>query len=148
MTVTPHLLRRYVLDRAAGRSPHKEWTYLAPEIGAWVLVDQAGAQNHEPRRRIRQEGRAWCDVLGHRTAVRDDIALQAYFLTMFPDEWSRLALAVMRRPKTCLGTWRASGMRLIASVDASAVPSSSPMKGPLDGWPKARGSGPRSMLPQ
>jgi hypothetical protein len=67
---------------------------------------------------------------------------------VLPDEWSRLALAVMRRPKKCLGTWRDSGMRLIATVDASAVPSPPPIPGPLDGWPKARGTGPRSMLPQ
>jgi hypothetical protein len=148
MTVAPHLLRRYVIDRAAGRMPHLEWSFLAPDVGAWVLADHATAQRHEHHRRVRQDGRPWCEVLGHRTEVRDDQALQVYFLTIAQDEWSGLALAAMRAPTRCQREWRAAGERLIAAVDLEmAAPSGTATPRPLGDWPKARGTGPRSMLP-
>jgi len=148
MTVAPHLLRRYVIDRAASRMPYAEWSFLSPDIGGWVLADQAAAKLHEHHRRIRQDGRPWCEVMGHRTDVCNDEALQIYFLTIAPDEWSHLAFAVMRAPKRCLCKWRAAGTRLIAAVDPSAEPSSGTTSGPLSDWPKSRGTGPRSMLPR
>ena len=147
MTLPPHLLRRYVIDRAAGRSPHAEWCFLASDIGAWVLADETVARRHENHRRIRQEGRPWCDVLGHRTAVRDDFVLQIYFLTISNDGWSRLATAVMRRPRRCLDDWRAAGARLIDAVETTVGISSGTVSGPLTDWPRARGTGARSMLP-
>lgn len=149
MMVAPHLLRRYVIDRAAGRSPRLEWAFLAPDVGGWVLADQATARSHEHHRRVRQDGRPWCEVLGHRTEVRDDQALQVYFLTIASDEWSRLALAVMRAPTRYLREWRVAGERLIAAIDQdTAAPSGTTTLGPLDDWPRTRGTGPRSMLPQ
>lgn len=148
MTVVTHLLRRYVIDRAAGRTPHPEWAFYAPDVGAWVLADEAAARQHEHHRRIRQAGRSWCEVMGHRTGVHDDEVLQIYFLTVAPDEWSRLALAVMRAPRRCLREWRAAGARLIVAVDPSATAPSRITAGSLADWPRARGTGPRSMLPR
>jgi len=148
MTVAPHLLRRYVIDRASGRSPRPEWSYYSPDLGAWLRVDETAARRYEHYRRIRQEGRPWCNVLGHRTDVADDQPLQVYFLTVQSDEWPRLALAVMRAPTRCLRQWRSAGQRLIAAVDPSAASPSGTTSGPLSDWPKARGTGPRSMLPR
>lgn len=148
MTVAPHVLRRYIIGSAAGRSPHLEWSFLSQDIGAWILADEATARRHEHHRRIRMDGRPWCHVLGHRTDVADDEALQVYFLTIASDEWPRLAIAVMRAPTRCLRDWRASGSRIIAAVDATAAPSGTTSSGPLSDWPKSRGTGPRSMLPQ
>lgn len=148
MTISPHLLRRYVIDRAAGRAPHAEWSYLSQDIGAWILADETSARQHEHHRRVRKRGQSWCDVLGHCTVVRDDIDLQMYFATIAVDEWSRLAIDVMRRPSRCLRDWRASGSRIIAAVDPTAASPSGTTSGPLSGWPPARGTGPRSMLPR
>jgi hypothetical protein len=79
----------------------------------------------------------------------DDEALQIHFLAVAPDEWPRLAIAVMRAPKRCLREWRASGSRIIAAVDPPGTsPSGTSSPGPLSDWPKARGTGPRSMLPR
>lgn len=147
MTVAPHLLRRYVIDRASGRSPRPEWSYYSPDIGAWLRADEATARRHEHHRRVRQEGRRWCNVLGHRTDVADDEALQVYFLTIPSGDWPRLSIAVMRRPSRCLLEWRAAGTRIISTVSGT-TPASGTAPGPLDGWPKARGTGPRSMLPR
>lgn len=148
MNVVPHVLRRYVIDRASGRSPRAEWSYYSPDIGAWVRADEPAARRHEDHRRNRQGGRPWCDVLGHRIDVADDIALQLFFLTILPDDWRRLAIAVAQHPTRCLREWRASGHRLMVAVDPSATPSGTVTPGPLSDWPKARGTGPRSMLPR
>lgn len=144
MTIAPHVLRRYVIDRASGRSPRAEWSYLSSDIGAWVRADETTARRHEHRRRIRMEGRPWCDVLGHRTDVADEQALQVYFLTIQPDQWPRLAFAAAIAPTRCLREWREAGARLIAAVESGIEPRSET----LSGWPKARGTGPRSMLPR
>ena len=145
MTVTPHILRRYVIDRAAGRTPRPEWSYYSRDIGAWLLADETIARRHEHHRRIRVDGLPWCDVLGHRVDVRDDLALQTYFLTMTPNDWHRLAIDVMRRPKRCLRDWRAAGALIIAAVDPGAAASG---PGPLSDWPESRGTGLRSVLPR
>lgn len=147
MTVAPHTLRRYVIDRATGRTPHAEWSYYSPDIGAWILVSETTARQHEYHRRVRIEGQPWCDVLGHRTAVADDTALQTFFLTITPDGWHRLAIDVAQHPKRCLREWRAAGARIIAAVDPDAAPSRA-TAGPLSEWPTSRGTGPRSMLPR
>lgn len=148
MTIAPHVIRRYVIDRACGRMPRKEWEFCASDIGAWIRADETTARQHEHHRRVRTEGQPWCDVLGHRTAVRDDLALQVYFETIPHDDWPRVAIAVMRRPTRCLRDWRAAGARIIAAVDPGAGPSGTLGSGPLSGWPKARGTGARSMLPR
>lgn len=148
MTVAPHVLRRYVIDRASGRSPRSEWSYHSPDIGAWILSDEATARRHEHHRRIRMDGLPWCDILGHRTDVADDETLQIYFLTVASDGWSSHAIAVMRAPKRCLREWRSAGSRIIAAVNPEAAPSAMAGSGPLSGWPQARGTGPRSMLPR
>jgi hypothetical protein len=145
MTVKPHVLRRYVIDRSAGRTPRQEWEYYAPDIGAWIRADETTAYRHDHHRRIRVDGLPWCGVLGRRTDVADDLPLQTYFLTVPHDEWSRLAVEVAQRPKRCLMDWRAAGARIIAAVSGTSPPSE---LGPLAGWPDSRGTGPRSMLPR
>lgn len=144
MTVAPHILRRYVLDRAAGRMPRPEWSYYAPDIGAWILAAEASARRYEHHRRVRIDGVPWCDVLGHRTEVADDLQLQTYFLTIAPDGWSRLAIEVMQHPTRCLKSWRAAGALILTAVD----PDTEASGGPLADWPPFRGTGPRSMLPR
>lgn len=148
MTVAPHTLRRYVIDRAAGRAPRYEWAYYEPRLCAWICCDEGAAKRHEEQRRIRKDGLAWCPILGHRTDIRDDFTLQMYFLTVPQDDWSRMASAVRARPKRCLNDWRASGTRIIAAVSTELVATASGTPGPLGGWPKERGTGQRSMLPR
>lgn len=148
MTVQPHILRRYVIEKASGRTPRHEWAFYAPDLGAWIRTDEMSARRHEHHQRIRTEGRRWCDVLGHQTAVHDDEALQIFFLTLSGDDWPRLAAAAREHPARCLRDWRASGKRLMAAVTPEmAAPVSGP-PGPLDGWPPKRGEGQRSLLPR
>lgn len=116
MAVTPHHLRRYVIERESGRVPHPEWCFYEASIGAWIRADKATAKRHQHYRRIRKSGQHWCDVMGHRTSVADDVVLQTYFLTVDPDGWSRLAAAVREHPRRCLREWAASGMRIISAV--------------------------------
>lgn len=148
MTAAPHVIRRYVIERANGRTPRHEWAFYAADIGAWIRTDETSARRHEHHQRIRVEGRPWCDVLGHRTDVRDDEALQIFFMTVDPEDWHRLEIAVRDHPKRCLREWTASGTRIMAAVapEAAAVVPETP--GPLDGWPGKRGEGQRSMLPR
>lgn len=146
MTVALHLLRRYVIERATGRTPRAEWSYYAPDLGAWIRTDEITARRHEYHQRIRTEGREWCEVLGHRTDVRDDLPLQTYFLTIDPDEWHRLEIAIRDHPKRCLREWQASGKRIIAAVSPETAAIIPDTPGPLDGWPEKRGEGQRSLL--
>ncbi|WP_264076584.1 hypothetical protein [Rhodopseudomonas palustris] len=133
-----------MIDRAAGRTPRPEWSYYSPDIGAWLYADEPSARRHEHHQRIRVDGLPWCDVLGHRTDVADDLALQTYFMTIEPDGWPRLAIDVAQHPKRCLREWRAGGALIISAVDLDASASG----GPLSDWPESRGTGPRSMLPR
>jgi hypothetical protein len=148
MTVAPHVLRRYVIERASGRAPRHEWSYYAADIGAWIRTDEMTARRHEHHQRIRVEGLPWCEVLGHRTDVRDDLALQLYFMTVDPEDWHRLELAVRSHPKRCLREWSASGKRIMAAVTGETAAPLPETPGPLDGWPASRGEGQRSMLPR
>lgn len=148
MTVAPHHLRRYIIERASGRTPRPEFAFYAPDVGAWLRCDETTARRHEHHRRIRVEGLPWCDVLGHQTSVADDEALQVFFLTVAPDDWSQLAAAVREHSKRCLRDWIAAGSRIIAAVDPDVALSSGALPGPLSGWPPARGTGQRSMLPR
>jgi len=152
MTVAPHILRRYVIERASGQTPRAEWAYYAADIGAWIRADEASARHHEHYRRIRKARLPWCDVLGHQTSVADDVALQIYFMTLDQDDWPRLAAAVRERPGRCLKEWTASGARIIAAVSdlatSDATSAASGNDGPLAGWPPERGMGPRSLLPR
>lgn len=149
MTVAPHVLRRYVIERASGRTPRHEWAFYAPDLGAWIRTDETTARHHEYHQRIRIEGRKWCDVLGHQTDVCDDLPLQMYFMTLdLDDGWSRLVAAVREHPKRCLKEWSASGARIMAAVSgvtATIVPET---PGPLARWPSERGTGQRSLLPR
>ncbi|WP_205502498.1 hypothetical protein [Rhodopseudomonas sp. BR0G17] len=146
--VAPHVLRRYVIDRASGRSPRHEWAFYAEDLGAWILADEMTARRHEHHKRIRVEGREWCDILGHRADVRDDMPLQVFFLTIDPEDWRRLEIAVRQAPKRCLRDWRASGARIMAAVTPETAAPVPETPGPLDGWPEKRGEGQRSMLPR
>lgn len=134
MTVQPHVLRRYVIERANGRTPRHEWEFYAADISAWIGTDETSARRHEHHHRIRVEGRQWCDVLGHRTDVAED--------------WHHLEIAGREHPKRCLRNWSASRKRIMAAVasETAAVIPATP--GPLDGWPAARGEGQRSLLPR
>lgn len=149
MIVAPHILRRYVIERASGRTPRAEWSYYAADIGAWIRTDEMTARRHEHHQRIRIEGLPWCEVLGHRTDVADDLPLQVFFLTIdLEDGWSRLVAAVREHPKRCLQDWRASGARIMAAVAPEQAQPFPDTPGPLDKWPAKRGDGQRSMLPR
>lgn len=149
MTVQPHVLRRYVIERASGRTPRYEWAFYSADLGAWIRTDEMTARRHAHRQRIRIEGLPWCEVLGHQTSVADDMPLQMYFLTLDQDDWPRLAAVAREHPKRCLREWRASGARIIAAVsDVASDVATSDVPGALDGWPAARGDGQRSMLPR
>lgn len=149
MTVQPHVLRRYVVERASGRTPRHEWAFYTPDIGAWVRTDEMTARRHEHHQRIRTEGIPWCEVLGHQTSVADDMPLQVFFLTIDPEGgWSRLAAFAREHPARCLRDWRASGKRIMAAVTSEMAAPVSGTPGPLDGWPPKRGEGQRSLLPR
>lgn len=149
MTVQPHILRRYIIEKASGRTPRAEWSYYADDLGAWIRTDEMTARRHEHHHRIRVDGLPWCEVLGHQTDVRDDLALQTYFLTIDPEGgWSRLAAAVREHPKRCLREWTNSGKRIISAVSPETAPPVPDTPSPLDGWPASRGEGQRSMLPR
>lgn len=148
MTVQPHILRRYVIERASGRAPRHEFAFYAPDLGAWIRCDETTARRHEHHQRVRKDGLPWCNTLGHCTDVADDHTLQVYFLTLAPDDWTRLASAVCRYPKRCLRDWSAAGARIIAAVSGAAGVIAPETAGPLSGWPAARGTGQRSMLPR
>lgn len=121
MTVQLHHLRRYVIDRASGQTPRHEFAFFAPGVGAWIRADEITARRHEYWRRIRIKGRDWCDVLGHQTSVRDDVALQTFFMTFALDDWPSLAAAVREHPARCLRDWRTAGSRIIAAVAPGTV---------------------------
>lgn len=149
MTVAPHVLRRYIVERASGRTPRHEWVFYSADLGAWIRTDKTSARRHKHHQRIRVEGRPWCDVLGHRTDVADDLPLQLYFMTIDPEDWRGLEIAVRAHPKRCLLNWRASGKRIMAAVsDVASDIATSDVPSPLDGWPSERGSGQRSLLPR
>ena len=44
MAVQPHVLRRYILERANGRSPRHEWAYYAPDLPAFQVDIHAGRE--------------------------------------------------------------------------------------------------------
>jgi hypothetical protein len=144
----PHHLRRYVIEKASGRTPRAEWAFYEPNVCAWIRCDEPTARRHEHHRRIRIEGLPWCDVLGHRTDVRDDEAMQIFFLTIDPGGWLQFAAAVREHPTRCLRDWTAAGTRIIAAVSDVATSAASGTPGPLARWPKARGTGQRSLLPR
>jgi hypothetical protein len=146
--VAPHILRRYVIERASGRTPRAEWAFYAPDLGAWIRTDEMTARRHEHHQRIRVEGQDWCDVMGHQTSVKNDTALQIYFMTLSGDDWPRLAAAVREHPTRCLRDWRASGTRIMAAVSPETAAPVPDTPGPLDGWPASRGEGQHSMLPR
>jgi len=149
MTVAPHVLRRYVIERASGKTPRHEWAFYAPDIGAWVRTDEMSARRHEHHQRIRMEGLPWCEVLGHRTDVQDDLPLQLYFMTIDPEDgWSRLVAVAREHPARCLREWQAAGRRIMAAVTPETTAPLPDTPGPLDGWPAKRGEGQRSMLPR
>ncbi|WP_316232940.1 hypothetical protein [Bradyrhizobium sp. SZCCHNPS2010] len=148
MTIEPHTLRRYVIERASGRTPRHEYAFYEPRLGVWIRCDEMTARRHEHHRRIRIEGRPWCEVMGLQTAVADDFPLQTYFLTITPDDWPHLAVAVHEHPARCLRDWRDAGSRIIAAVSDVATSPTPETPGPLDSWPAARGTGQRSMLPR
>jgi hypothetical protein len=141
------LLRRYVLERAAGRIPAAEYVRLeevAPGVGGWIRCDEKTARESEHWRRLRRPGALWCPVLGNRLGVAQDVALQAYFLTVPEDGWQRLANEVRRCPLECLRRWRDAGRRILAASVAQTS-GALPPPGRLAGWPAQRGIGSRSL---
>jgi hypothetical protein len=141
------LLRRYVLERAAGRTPAAEYVRLeevAPGVGGWIRCDEKTARESEHWRRLRRPGALWCPVLGNRLGIAQDVALQAYFLTVPEGGWQRLADEVRRRPSQCLRHWRDAGRRILAA-SAGTTTGRPPPQGRLAGWPAHRGTGSRSL---
>jgi len=139
------LLRRYVIERAAGRVPAAEWARYEPTIGAWLYCDEWEARTAQHRCRLRRPGALWCPVLGNRIDIARDGALQAYFETVDVDGWSRLSAAVRARPSDCLRRWREAGRRIISAMAADPSGDRPPL-GKLAGWPVRRGIGSRSLL--
>jgi hypothetical protein len=72
--------------------------------------------------------------------------LQIFFLTVDPEGWPQLAAAVRDHPTRCLREWSATGTRIIAAVSDVTTSAVSGTLGPLSGWPRARGTGQRSLL--
>lgn len=146
MSLSPEvgLLRRYVLERAAGRFPRKEFARFDFDSGAWVRCDEAIARASEHWRCLRRPDTSWCPVLGSRTGIYDDDALQAYFITTQEDEWQRLATRVGKRPTACLRDWRESGRRILRAVSDDHLTYEVSL-GKLAGWPQARGTGRRGL---
>jgi hypothetical protein len=148
MGAQPHVLRRYVIERASGRAPRDEWAYYAANLGAWIRTNEMTARRHEHHRRIRTEGLPWCNVLGHQTDVHDDEALQIFFMTVSREDWPRLAAAIRERPARCLRDWTSSGKLIMAAVTPETAGPLPNVPGSLDGWPSERGSGQRSLMPR
>jgi hypothetical protein len=138
------LLRRYVLERAAGRVPRQEYARYDSSVDAWVRCDEAAARDAEHWRRLRKPAAPWCPVLGPQTDIADDDALQAFFVTAADDGWQRLAARVGKRPTACLREWRESGRRILDAVSLDHPRRAAP-PGKLAGWPIGRGTGRRGL---
>jgi len=138
------LLRRYVFERTAGRTPRKEFARYHSGIGAWIRCDETTARDSAHWRRLRKLAAPWCPILGPQTSIADDDALQAYFATVPEDGWQRLAALVGKRPTTCLREWRESGRRILDAVSLDHPRRAAP-PGKLAGWPIGRGTGRRSL---
>lgn len=139
------LLRRYILERAAGRIPRKEYARYEAALGAWIRCDEIAARSCGRWKRVRRAGEPWCFVLGHQTVVMDDDQLQAYFATVPEDGWMRLGSAVQMRPAACLREWRESGARILDACSGTTTLAIQKV-GSLSRWPAARGSGSRSLV--
>lgn len=138
------LLRRYVLERAAGRVPRKGYARYDSDIGAWVRCDEAVAREARHWRCLRKLAAPWCPILGQQTGIADDDTLQAFFETIPGDGWQRLAALVGKRPTACLREWQESGRRILDAV-SNDYPRSGALPGKLAGWPMGRGTGRRSL---
>lgn len=136
------LLRRYVLERAAGRTPRKEHARLDVSVGAWIRCDEALALASEHWRRLRRPAEPWCPVLGKQTRIFDDDALQAFFATVPEDGWQQMATRVGKRPGACLREFKESGRRILDAVSGDNHRTRAPL-GKLAGWPLGRGKGRR-----
>lgn len=137
-------LRRYVRERAAGRSA-TEWVVYDESLGTWLAADEVTATTSGREwRRVRQSGELWCAVLGRDLSIAADDLLQATFATIEPDDlsaWRRLFLAAERAPSRCLTDWRARGRLLFAAVSGEPVEAG----GTLAGRFAVRGTGKRSL---
>lgn len=139
------LLRRYVIERAAGRMPCKEYARYDFDIGAWVRCDEIAARESIHWRRLRKPGAPWCPILGPLTDIDEDDDLQAFFETIPEDGWQRLAAGVGKRPTACLREWTESGRRILNAVSGNHPRNGAP-HGKLVGWPTGRGTGRRSLF--
>ena len=118
-------LRRYVRERAAGRTA-PEWVTYDSDLRAWTVSGSEAEATASGRdwRRVRRPGEPWCAVLGWDLTVARDDALQAVFVTHEPDDlsaWRRMFLDADRAPARCLSDWRARGHRLLAAVSGEPV---------------------------
>jgi hypothetical protein len=140
------LFRRYVLGRAAGRVPRREFARYDFDLNAWIRCDETTARESAHWRRLRKPAQPWCEVLGQQASIAADDALQAYFETVDPEGWSSLGRAVRQNSSRCFRAWSASGNRILDALSGTAVVSNVLAKGSLSGWPSSRGNGPRSLL--
>jgi hypothetical protein len=138
------LLRRYVLERAAGRILRKEYARYDSALDAWVRCDEAVAREALHWRRLRKPATPWCPILGPQTGIDDDDSLQAFFATFPEDGWQPLAAGVAKRPTACLREWRETGRRILDAISGDHPESGAP-PGKLAGWPSGRGTGRRSL---
>jgi hypothetical protein len=137
-------LRRYVLERAAGRVPRQEYVRYDSDIGAWVRCDEATARDSAYWRRLRKPAAPWCGVLSPRTDNADDDALEAFFATVPEDGWQHLAARIGKRPMACLREWKKFGRRILDAVSDDHPRSKAP-PGKLAGWPIGHGTGRRGL---
>lgn len=138
-------LRRYVRERAAGRTA-PEWITYDDSLAAWTVAasEAAATTSGRPWRRTRQPGEPWCVVLGRDLTVAADDLLQALFVSLDSDDlsaWRCLFLAVDRSPEHCLVEWRARGRRLLATVAGEPDPEAESLAARF----ASRGAGKRSL---
>lgn len=138
-------LRRYVLERAAGRVPRKEYARYDHGVGAWIRCDEAEVRESIHWRCLRRPATPWCPVLGPQTEIHHDDALQAFFATIAEDEWSRLSTTVRKRPAACLREWKQAGQRILYAVSGD-YSGSEILPGRLAQWPTSRGAGQRILV--
>jgi hypothetical protein len=119
-----HALRRYVRNRAAGRTmPEYVRIDLTMTPGALTEIAsdraEAGALCDGRRfRQVRRKGLPWCPYLGTDTRISEDHALQAFFELHAAerDDWQRLKTEVNRNRRAALRNWRRRGREVLTRI--------------------------------
>lgn len=118
-----HALRRYVRNRAAGRTM-PEYVRIERDMPGSVVeiasdsVESAGRCDGRAFRQVRRDGLPWCPYLGTDTRISEDHQLQAFFElhATDPHDWTRLFKEVTRNRQAALRNWRRQGRDAIARI--------------------------------